>query len=363
MSQKTIQLNPAFLKTTGAKKAKTRSKRDKIKNTKMPGNTNAMRKQLLKKIKDYQKNISDDTKTSQKTTKEKIENDSGEKFANEFNKSLDFLQNLSSKKKATKRKKPKHKPSSAPSIPDSGKNHTPSTEIQIATELPLEMMESSNMIVPARNTTLKNYSKEPEYGCLKNGKKPVYREWKRKTQRNLGFKKAPTVAIDSTSMTTLTNNSENIILETQDKMSGTTLTETTSDRENLLLKAKNDFKKIKEAPPDVTNSSSAHTATATQDIEHRIKTKKMHLGKQSNTRRVSVLVKNRDTRKRIKHEHGSLKQKSILEVKNYLRKKNLLKSGSDAPPDVLRTMYENAILTGDIKNNTNETLMHNFYND
>ena len=363
MSQKTIQLNPAFLKTTGAKKAKTRSKRDKIKNAKMPGNTNAMRKQLLKKIKDYQKNISDDTKTSQKTTEEKIENDSGEKFANEFNKSLDFLQNLSSKKKATKRKKAKHKPSPTPSATSSVQNHTPSTEIQIATELPLEMMESSNMIVPSRNTTLKNYSKEPEYGCLKNGKKPIYREWKRKTQRNLGFQEPPTVAIDSTSMITPTDNSENIMLDGENKISDTTVMSNTNERENLLLKAKNDFKKIKEATPDITNSASVHTTAATQDLEHRIKTKKMHLGKQSTTRRVSVLVKNRDTRKRIKHEHGSLKQKSILEVKNYLRKKNLLKSGSDAPPDVLRTMYENAILTGDIKNNTNETLMHNFYND
>ena len=55
-------------------------------------------------------------------------------------------------------------------------------------------------------------------------------------------------------------------------------------------------------------------------------------------------------------------KKSIIDVKNYLRQRNLLKAGSDAPPDVLRSMYENAVLTGDVKNESKDTLLHNFYN-
>lgn len=355
MSQKTIQLNPAFLKTKGSKKAKTRSKKDKIKNTKMHGNTNAMRNQLLKKIKDYQKNISDDSTTLQKNTEVKKNVDSNNIFDNEFNKSLDFLQNLSAKRKSTKRKKPDKKISTDKPLGNSSEIQPHYSEIQIATELPLNMMESSSLVVPSRGTTLKNYSKEPEYGCLKTGNKPIYREWKRKTQRNLGFQDIPAVNIDSVAG----GGSDDIIrLHVQEKP----LHNPPSERENLLLKAKNDFNKMKDPSVNENNLSSLEPSTSDQDVEHRIKTKKMHLGKQKSTRRVSILVKNRDTRKRIKNEHGSLKQKSILEVKNYLRKKNLFKTGSDAPPDVLRTMYENAILTGDINNNTNETLMHNFYN-
>ena len=49
MSQKTIQLNPAFLKTSRSKKSKTRSTKQKIKSSKMPTNTHSMRNQLLKK--------------------------------------------------------------------------------------------------------------------------------------------------------------------------------------------------------------------------------------------------------------------------------------------------------------------------
>ena len=123
-----------------------------------------------------------------------------------------------------------------------------------------------------------------------------------------------------------------------------------SARQRSLKEVKEQFQKVK--------YGELHNAG---DLEHRIKKKTFQLGKSKKHKRVGVLVKNRDTRKRIKQEHGTLKQKSILEVKNYLRKKNLLKAGSDAPPDVLRGMYESAILTGDISNNTKETLMHNFY--
>ncbi len=209
-------------------------------------------------------------------------------------------------------------------------------EIKLATELPYDMMESSNLNVPKLNTTIKKYSKEPEYSCLKNGSKPIYRDWKRSTQKNIGMDNIPEV------------NMQNISLNISELNK-------TCVREDLLKKTKEDFQKIK-------LDENIHIYDTPKDLEHRVKTKTFQLGKQKKTKRVGVLVKNRDTRKRIKEEHSILKQKSILEVKNYLRKKNLLKAGSDAPPDILRSMYETAILTGDISNNTNETLMHNFYN-
>ena len=62
-------------------------------------------------------------------------------------------------------------------------------------------------------------------------------------------------------------------------------------------------------------------------------------------------------------EIGKLKQKSISEIKKYLYDKNLLKIGSSAPNDVLRTMYEQAILTGDVTNNTAGVLLHNYLSE
>jgi hypothetical protein len=43
-----------------------------------------------------------------------------------------------------------------------------------------------------------------------------------------------------------------------------------------------------------------------------------------------------------------------------LHKKNLLKVGSIAPPDILREMYENAVFAGDIENDGEGILLHNF---
>jgi hypothetical protein len=92
----------------------------------------------------------------------------------------------------------------------------------------------------------------------------------------------------------------------------------------------------------------------------RIKTIKYRLGKLPN-RRVAILIKNNQTRKRVQGEHLALKKQTILEVKNYLRKKNLLKAGSDAPADVLRQMYEQSVLAGDVENISNDALLHNFF--
>ena len=85
------------------------------------------------------------------------------------------------------------------------------------------------------------------------------------------------------------------------------------------------------------------------------------LGKKGN--KVGVLIKDRNTRKRIQEEHTLLKKKSIMEIKNYLKERNLIKVGSEAPNDVVRHMYEQAVLCGDVENMSKDALVHNFLND
>jgi multimeric flavodoxin WrbA len=82
------------------------------------------------------------------------------------------------------------------------------------------------------------------------------------------------------------------------------------------------------------------------------------LGKKNN--RVGVLVKNRKTRKQVKSEHGKLQKTSLQDIKNYLVKHNLIKVGSNAPEDVLRKLYEDSYLSGDIFNKNEEILLHNY---
>ena len=47
-------------------------------------------------------------------------------------------------------------------------------------------------------------------------------------------------------------------------------------------------------------------------------------------------------------------------MKNYLKKHNLLKSGSHAPPNVIKKIYEQSLLSGDIKNSNKDNIIHNY---
>jgi len=88
--------------------------------------------------------------------------------------------------------------------------------------------------------------------------------------------------------------------------------------------------------------------------------RKYTLGKSKKNNTVSILIKDRNTRKNILNAQRELKKKNINDVKTYLRKHGLLKVGSTAPNDVVRKMYEATMMTGDVHNNNKDVLLHNF---
>ena len=94
-----------------------------------------------------------------------------------------------------------------------------------------------------------------------------------------------------------------------------------------------------------------------------IKKSKYKVGKTAKNRTVSILIKNNQTRRRIQKDLMDLKRKSISEIKKELYKQNLLKVGTLCPPDVIRTIYENSKLAGNIKNIGTGVSMHNFVNE
>ena len=153
---------------------------------------------------------------------------------------------------------------------------------------------------------------DPPHGCLKNGKKPTFREWATKI---LGGGSPPT--------TTTTPSSSN----------------------------------------EATGLTSGGDLTPEQVAGMRLKIRKTkkksyRIGKHDDV--VGVLLKNKQTQRHIQNQHLTLKQKTIGEIRKYLYEHQLLKVGSNAPPDVLRRMYEDSILTGDVKNTNNDVLLHNF---
>lgn len=87
------------------------------------------------------------------------------------------------------------------------------------------------------------------------------------------------------------------------------------------------------------------------------------VGRSKLRRRVSVLIKNNNTRKNIQSAKKELKRVDIGEVKRYLKERSFLKTGSVAPNNVLREMYESARMSGDLNNSNVKTMIQKYVTD
>ena len=172
---------------------------------------------------------------------------------------------------------------------------------------------------PYNNSGITIY--DPPSGCLKGGSKPTYREFHNKTLKKSAIRYNMSRNTHHSIHSGHPNNKKNDVIHIQNK------------------KNRSRHNKIKQ--------KTRHTKKTT-----------FKLGKYGGN--VSVLIKNNATRRKIKREHGILKQKPIVEIKKYLYDKNLLRLGSTAPNDVLRTLYEESVLAGDITNINNDVTLHNF---
>jgi len=356
-NNKTIQFNPAFFSGSG-KQNSPMNKREKKEKPQVSVKPNKMKKQLLAKIKDFQNNTEKESiKNEKRERAEEEEFDQG--FADEFNKSLNFLSELSKQRK----QKPKNETLKRGKI-----EHA--VHLQISTELPeelkLEPLKVSPPPVkikilpkvapihqapihqaPINNAPINHapIKPSPMYSNLKGGTLPTYRQYHNKTQKNYGKETdvKPLIHIGKPTNVAHTNNAPTNNVEPTNNVAHTNNAHT-----NNLAPTK----KVVSKP-----------STKKPRFKTRItRTLKYSLGKHKNGK-VSVLIKNAKTRRKVQTEQAFLKQTSIADIKLYLRSKNLLKVGSEVPNDVLRQLYESAILTGDVTNKSKDTLIHNFLNE
>lgn len=205
-----------------------------------------------------------------------------------------------------------------------------------------------------------NPAQTPSYGNLKKGALPTYRNWKGTTQKNkhLPSENKPKINI-STDAPLPVNGIAPASGIAHDLSFDDIITSTSGIKDDNIIT--NTFDSKFPVP-----SSSFTTEIVAPVVPPRRKkvtrTSKYKLGKHANGK-VSILIKNSQTRRRVQTEHALLKNKGILDIKNYLRSKNLLKAGADAPIDVLRQLYEQSILAGQVENKSKDTLIHNFFND
>ena len=299
MSTKTLKINPNLFSLN-----KGGTKKEKVKKPTTKIRTGKVRDAFIQKIKNHRK-------------KEKRENlekeDQLKNTLSDLEQSIEYLKELSEEKKKKKTLKNKNKL-------DNG--------IQI--ELPEDLQECK-VPTPEPNTTivLSPSTNEPPYGCLKNGSKPTLRNWR----KNINVTTGPQNEINIEF-----NDNDDNVKETPNQ--------------DALEDIKNKFK----------NSQEQEIKPTEAKIKKKKRKKKTYrLGKSG--RHIGVLIKNSDTRKKVSEEFGSLKKERILTIKNYLKKKNLIKTGCEAPNQVLRHMYEQAVLCGDVKNVASENLVHNYMND
>lgn len=84
-------------------------------------------------------------------------------------------------------------------------------------------------------------------------------------------------------------------------------------------------------------------------------------GKKNDT--VRVLIKDKSAYDGITKDIDKLKKHSMNKIRNFLRTKRLYKVGSTAPDDVLREIYVNVTLTGEVENKGSDTMIHNYLHD
>lgn len=291
----------------------------------------------------------------------------------------------------------------------------PAVNLELPDDLKETFVTVNNDIVSniSSPVLIKNTSNDVPYGILKGGNKPTYRQWN-KTQKNYQpvsnnlVTNAPISERESRlnllkqklkQQTTITSQppiqqfSQPIQIITQPLHTNSISTISTPISmptqlvskpnleeilltQNLIQKPKQEFsipQNIIAAPNTGLNKGVKIGGGTIEKEPEKIRTtkkllkktihKKYTLGKSKIKRTVGVLLKDKNTRKNIINAQKELKDKSVNDVKTYLRQHNLIKIGSNAPNDVIRKIYESAMLAGEITNNNKDTMIHNFIKD
>lgn len=318
---KTIQFNSEFLSTVSKKKPSngTRKKEKPVLTDK--NNSKVLRQKLLERIKEYQNRTQ--TTNGQKPDPLTI-NSPSQQTDNTFTNSLEILKGLSSD--IGHNKTVKHRPSDSDvstEMPDCFKDDKVNYPATINQGSPeningVAMKKVNEDEKNDHDTSINIY--QPAYSCIKNGSRPTYKELASKSEIQ--------------KETDLPNSPDTSASSSDPSPSPSTSSPPINIKEHVSKKPQQSRKRM------IT------------------KTYKYMLGK--NGRNVSVLLKDMKTRKMVKKECSQLANTPIHDIKQYLRKKNLLKIGSNATDDVVAKIYEQAVLTGEVRNMSKDTLIHNF---
>jgi len=328
---KTITINPELFKHSsnrGSRKKKPAGTNDIRVKAPKEKRRSIRKNHVLKFIRDQQeKNLKQLLETDKSTKTAQSESTD---FNGDFNESLNYLMSLSDEKEKGKKGVPNNntlKNYSSPktnvnfNIGDSGGPNIIDTFV-------------SGPTVPVFSTQLSvpNFNAVPKYGCLKGGSLPTYKTYHNQTQKRYAETHQSSSQVTSSSEKKPEDFNRDVYKKSEIRQT---------------------LEKMREKPKKLRYPKQKRTVRRTFKV-----------GKSKTKPHISVLVSNKTIRNQITTKTHLLKQTPIDEVRRYLTKKGFIRVGSDAPNDVLRKMYESAVLIcGEIQNHNPDNLLYNFLND
>lgn len=374
MSNKTISINPGLFSIGGSKTKKNRDKKQ-LPSVKPLISPSVLKNKLLKRIKEHKQRETENLENNKRTLtvpqekNEKINEISS--YSDEFSDSINYLQTLSNQKKINnekinyeKQKQKRREELERKTIKNFQPINNSISQQIVNVDLPEELRQplinvnTENFI--SNNNPLRINDPVP-YGVLKGGIKPTYRDWNKTQRNNVVLNPNSALIIEGSMFNKEKSERENRLNNLREKLKFKHLEETNKINDDIMMTQNLIQKPIVPNIPEISDFN--EEIIATKKITKKTIKRKYTLGRSKIKKSVSVLIKDRGTRKKILNAQKELKRKPINDVKIYLREHNLIKIGSNAPNDVIRKLYESAMLAGEITNSNAETLLHNFSKD
>ena len=307
--KKVFSINPDLFSFSNTTKKKKQANKERIK---------------MKPVKNHSKNDTLRKKSILKMIREHNSNRNRENFSK-------YEENLKPTMKSDDFEAAKHFFKQMPTTQNNKVNHTIKNYSNVSDNpiikdnniIPLNDVTYQNKINVPLNNDIMSLNKVdlpiPKHGCLKNGILPTYRQYMNQTRKNID------------------NNIGGNVLKSSEGF----------------IKA-NTYKQMEK----LKNLKKKKKRLQKRTIRRTYKT-----GKSRIRPNISVLLANKTMRSNVLEKELLLKQVSIDEIKKYLNKHGFTKIGTTTPNDVLRKMYESALLIcGEVTNYNAETLTYNFLN-
>ena len=414
---KTILINPKFMKVSKEKKKRKTRRRERKNAMDININTDGIKKKLMKKIQDHRRNAKsqerdalykfthkikpmnkeNNSNKKQEPTKEEIKNKI--KFNNEFNDSLNYFKKMAEEKDREKKEKKKEKK---------------------RMKQMKRMQQRMQNVIPRNQTAKHQLKPEPKYGILKGGKKMLYSEYKNRTRKKYSdLKRPPSINTTPTKIEPNKVNSPGIKLPPTPMLGGQSkalssgvkiYTENQPSFEIPSNTHKNNVTTVSITPPshivkphymkeldggggkvvdettDKENEKEKKTEISYSSLKlpkKKTRSKRLRDRKRRKRRilkrtirqyklgrnkspgkprslKIGVLLSNEKMKTEVKEYIANIEKIPIKEIKQHLKKCNLLSIGSCAPEKILRETYKNSILAGNIENHDAERLMERF---